>query len=173
MNICFRDECTNEAKNKYCSKSCAAKVNNIGVSRNNSGKVRITNCANCHSPLNSNQYKFCSLKCQQSLAKHNRIDKWLLTGTCVVGSGHNHYVRDYIRKEQNGICALCPTKTEWLGKPLVLVLDHIDGNSENNQRENLRLICPNCDSQLDTYKSKNKGNGRHYRRTRYANGQSY
>jgi hypothetical protein len=54
-----------------------------------------------------------------------------------------------------------------------LVLDHIDGNPTNNCRENLRLVCPNCDSQLATYKSRNRGNGRHYRRQRYADGQSY
>ena len=41
----------------------------------------------------------------------------------------------------------------WLGLPLALVLDHIDGDPTNNRRENLRLVCPNCDSQLPTYKS--------------------
>lgn len=33
---------------------------------------------------------------------------------------------------------------------------HIDGDASNNFRDNLRLVCPNCDSQLDTYKSRNK-----------------
>lgn len=35
-------------------------------------------------------------------------------------------------------------------------MDHIDGDAANNIRDNIRLICPNCDSQLDTFKSKNK-----------------
>lgn len=40
----------------------------------------------------------------------------------------------------------------------------IDGNASNNRRDNLRCICPNCDSQLDTYKSKNKNGARYYYR---------
>ena len=44
----------------------------------------------------------------------------------------------------------------WLGLPLALVLDHVDGDPTNNRRENLRLVCPNCDSQLPTYKSRNR-----------------
>jgi len=46
-------------------------------------------------------------------------------------------------------------------------MDYIDGNPENNDLKNLRMICPNCDAQLPTYKSKNKGKGRHFRRVRY------
>jgi len=45
-------------------------------------------------------------------------------------------------------------------QPVPLVLDHIDGHFENNNEENLRLVCGNCDMQLSTYKSKNIGNGR-------------
>jgi hypothetical protein len=54
-----------------------------------------------------------------------------------------------------------------------LVLDHIDGNPDNNRRDNLRLACPNCDSQLPTYKSRNRGSGRAFRRQRYADGRSF
>nr|WP_246355414.1 HNH endonuclease signature motif containing protein [Nocardioides ungokensis] len=75
--------------------------------------------------------------------------------------------------EQRGKCAICGQPSSWNGAPLALVLDHVDGDSENNRRENLRLVCPNCDSQLPTYKSRNKGRGRHWRRQRYADGQSY
>lgn len=54
-------------------------------------------------------------------------------------------------------CALCPVSSEWNGKKLVLVVDHKNGNWLDNRFGNLRLLCPNCDSQTDTYKSKNRG----------------
>lgn len=66
----------------------------------------------------------------------------------------------YFLEEQNYKCAICGMSTIWNNKPLVFVLDHIDGNADNNCRSNLRLVCPNCDSQLDTYKSKNKNSAR-------------
>jgi HNH endonuclease len=88
--------------------------------------------------------------------------------------GHQgHYIRQHLYDAQSGCCAICGGASVWLDLPLALVLDHIDGDPSNNRRENLRLVCPNCDSQLATYKSRNRGNGRHYRRQRYANGQSY
>ena len=51
----------------------------------------------------------------------------------------------------------------WNNKKINFILDHIDGNAANNDRSNMRLICPNCDSQLDTYKSKNKNSARNFR----------
>ncbi len=75
--------------------------------------------------------------------------------------------------EQHHACALCGMPAVWEGRPLSLVLDHVDGDADNNCRDNLRLVCPNCDSQLPTYKSRNRGRERFSRRQRYADGSSY
>lgn len=56
------------------------------------------------------------------------------------------------------VCEMCGQKNEWHGKNLIMILDHIDGNHENNELKNLRILCPNCNSTLDTHCSKNRKN---------------
>jgi hypothetical protein len=56
--------------------------------------------------------------------------------------------------EQNRKCARCGID-EWLGEPLTLQVDHGDGDTKNNTRENLRGLCPNCHSQTPTYCGRN------------------
>lgn len=55
-----------------------------------------------------------------------------------------------ILKNQCSECGI----TEWNGKKISLELDHIDGNSHNHQLSNLRIVCPNCHSQTETFRFK-------------------
>jgi len=132
-------------------------------------------CAGCGVVLPGRKARrFCSNTCQRSAERDQRVADWLHSGEAAhAGTTPGHYIRRYIVDEQGGLCAICALASEWNGLPLVLVLDHIDGDASNNRRDNLRLICPNCDSQLSTYKSRNRGHGRAWRRARYADGKSY
>jgi len=54
----------------------------------------------------------------------------------------------------------CPFYTEplvWQNATLPLILDHVNGNNRDNRPNNLRYLCPNCDSQLDTRGGRNRG----------------
>lgn len=53
-------------------------------------------------------------------------------------------------------CSECGISGEWNGKELTLQLDHINGINNDNSLENLRILCPNCHSQTNTYAGKNK-----------------
>lgn len=54
------------------------------------------------------------------------------------------------------ICEICGQTNIWNGKSLVLQLDHINGNHHDNRLENLRIVCPNCHSQTDTFCTRKK-----------------
>jgi hypothetical protein len=152
---------------KFCSSRCAALVNVRARPAADLGK-----CLQCTAPLKRRRRPYCSLACHQDGLAERRIRRWLATGLpgqhTLTGA-----VREWIMMEQDGFCAICGLAPTWNGATLVFVLDHIDGDGGNHVRDNVRMICPNCDSQLPTFKARNRGNGRHYRRERYRAGLSY
>lgn len=56
-------------------------------------------------------------------------------------------------------CVKCSIDN-WQGETIVLDLDHINGDNTDNRLINLRYLCPNCHSQTDTYKGRNKNSGK-------------
>jgi hypothetical protein len=60
--------------------------------------------------------------------------------------------------------------TEWNGKKISLHLDHINGDNLDHRIENIRILCPNCHSQTETYcKSKHKCSSSELRKKKYDN----
>ena len=66
-------------------------------------------------------------------------------------------LRKRIKLEQDNKCNKCGIDS-WNDKPIVLELEHKDGDHNNNKRENLESLCPNCHSQTETWRGKNKKN---------------
>ena len=65
------------------------------------------------------------------------------------------------------ICEKC-WNTTWNDLPIPLELEHLNGDNSDNRLENLKLYCPNCHAQTDSYRGKNKGkavNKHHYKRS--------
>ena len=53
-------------------------------------------------------------------------------------------------------CEKCGLKDQWNNQPIVLQIDHINGDWSDNTKENLRFLCPNCHSQTENYAAKKK-----------------
>ena len=149
----------NSRMKKFCSSNCSATYNNL---KRKNRKVPITwNCLNCnkkHVTVEWRVGKYCNNKCQKDHITNNRISQWLNEDKSW-GLQIPKWAKNWIIDRDGYECSMCNIST-WNNSPLILECDHIDGNPKNNKPENLRLLCPNCHSQTESFKGKNYGNGR-------------
>ncbi len=87
-------------------------------------------------------------------SRGRKLDEILIDGSYV----NTHRLKKRLLEKDFLIekCYICNCEPVWLGKKLVLILDHINGKNDDNRLENLRLLCPNCNSQQETFCGKNK-----------------
>ena len=150
MNQCGREGCEEHAKNKYCSRSCAAKVNNRKYKKRSpdgiSGKTSRCRCG-------ARQYdwrKFCSRKCYVDSFNEGmkeQFERWKASGAQAEHSKHGlrQSYKDLMIEEVEYRCPRCGwgTRNEYLDK-VILTINHIDGDSTNNRYDNLEVLCYNC-----------------------------
>ena len=114
---------------------------------------------------------------------HNKLKKWNINTSHFTGSAWNiglkfnpnpkrplseilvensdfmstHKLRLRLLDEgiKKHMCEKCELE-KWLGQPIPLELNHINGNNTDNRIENIELLCPNCHAQTPTYRGKNK-----------------
>jgi hypothetical protein len=166
---CGKQITYNKRRNDFCSSSCSARFNNIGISRNTgNGKNaeylfygKDVECIFC-GQITKNK-KYCSYKCHRAAkwqATKELMEKnnALLPTNC--GYGYNPRIaKKYLAETRGYKCAIC-AYSEWRGEPIPLILDHINGNPEDHRLENVRLVCGNCNMQLPTFAGRNIGKGR-------------
>lgn len=157
MKICPKCQQEHEKRGTYCSRVCA---NSRQWSEEDKEKKRKA-AKDYLASLSEEEMK--ALKERSSI----NIIKCLKTRKSAGRAGGLDYIlethfdllswqskRLRIILEQNLCCAECGI-SEWNGKAITLEVDHIDGDNKNNNRENLRGLCPNCHSQTDTWRGRN------------------
>jgi endogenous inhibitor of DNA gyrase (YacG/DUF329 family) len=119
--------------------------------------MKTYNCIQCGKESlwgRSKVNKYCSNACQGLFTRLTKTNPNIFAGKVSDPST----LKRFLIEEIGEYCLECGQDSIWNDKPLVLQLDHIDGNSDNNFPYNLRLLCPNCHTQTDTFGSKGAGN---------------
>jgi hypothetical protein len=136
---------------KFCDHSCSASYNNT----RKESKYPVKNCQHCGVEYQNANPKYCSHKCATDNRAKKSIENYVSTWTV---KPQSTIPKKYVIATKGYKCECCGI-SEWMDKPIGLQLDHIDGNADNNHEDNLRLLCPNCHTQQDTYAGKNKNAG--------------
>ena len=164
----FCINCNKETNNpKFCSRSCSVAFHNKGVCKNGlKGTGKVIFCRLCGKQTVKNDRNYCSPQCYYK-------DKWNLwkikvekDGVFFPSTKYNTAalnVKKYLMEKHGEKCSICGQLPLWNDKPLVLILDHINGIANDWSISNFRLVCPNCDTQLPTFKGRNKNGVRKYR----------
>lgn len=176
-NINFQSKISENRK--FCSQSCSASFNNKKRIKNDeltiNTKKRIRKlgkqigiCICCDKEIHKNNgndvRKYCSSKCQQIYQREIKVNN---------NTASSRTLKFYLIEKHGKSCMECGwDKVNPTTGNVPIELEHIDGNSENNNLDNLKLLCPNCHSLTPTYKALNLGNGRFKRRERYKEGKS-
>ena len=84
------------------------------------------------------------LRWQQVLVRHTKSYRTHVLRRALIESGRPF------------VCEQCGGGPEWNGQPLVLEVDHKNGDWQDDRRENLQFVCPNCHTQTDTFRSRNR-----------------
>lgn len=131
----------------------------------NRGKGKINYCLNCGKTIKSNR-KFCDAKCQQEHIFKEYVKSWKDGKINGLSGEYNlsKRIRRFLLEKNNYRCEKCGWGEKNIyTNTIPLEIHHIDGDYTNNKEENLQVLCPNCHSLTETYKSHNK-NGRKWRK---------
>lgn len=96
-----------------------------------------------YAPRNTLKYTRDEIFCENSSYPRNSLKKILLTENILINK-----------------CSICQQLPYWNNKSMTLILDHINGIYNDNRLINLRIVCPNCNSQLETTGGRNIKNNK-------------
>ena len=158
---------------KFCSHSCSATYNNkLGLNKPGIKILKTVKCLLCENCFKTERKTnvYCSKKCEIEY-KRMKVFSEIEKGD---GIFSERKLKKYLIEKYGEECMECGwDKINIITNKVPIELEHIDGDSTNNDLQNLKLLCPNCHSLTSTYKALNVGKGRHKRRERYKAGKSF
>lgn len=148
LKVCPKCKQEHEAKGTYCSRKCAN-------SRTFTEESRAKTSSSMKKYLSSlteeeKQTKLLLLEQMSEKAQEKRLIDIMTQPWDTLGQGTK---RTKVILEQDNRCNRCGI-SEWLGEPITLELEHKDGDHNNNSRENLEGLCPNCHSLTSTWRGR-------------------
>jgi hypothetical protein len=135
-------------------------------------KNTFRNCKHCGSKVHNRVAVYCSNQCQADFAYELFIKKWLSKeiegGVGIHALSISRHIRRYMSENYGKECMSCGwNQIHSVTGKVPLEIDHIDGDSNNNHVDNLRMICPNCHALTPNFRALNMGKGRAWRRDSY------
>lgn len=154
----FSCSCSREFKTQKALN--AHQISHKNGERYSSSRVKnpTCNCEYCDASFRFNKAtrnRFCSQEC-------SALFVWERISVPRIEQGLGGNLHRYLKEKYGDFCSECGQESTWNNKSLTLQLDHIDGNSDNNNVDNVRLLCPNCHTQTETYG--NAGLGSRYKK---------
>lgn len=119
-------------------------------------------CLYCGSEIPFKGYSYTHKYCNNTCSSKHKAQTTIDSKRSVFAEGNlteRKHVYSLLVERDGNQCSVCHIQ-DWQGRFIRFWVDHIDGNASNNHPDNFRLICPNCDSQSDTFGARNTGNGR-------------
>lgn len=132
----------------------------------------MTACLVCGKKPKRKSYTYCSNKCQRTYIYNEYIKNWklgLVDGNRgIIAKNISGHLKRYLIEKYGEKCFHCKWNIRHsITGNVPLEIDHINGDSEDNNEENLRLLCPNCHSLSFNFRNLNKGKGRSWRSAKY------
>jgi hypothetical protein len=169
---CNKEHDGSYGSGRFCNSVCARSFSTANVDKK---KTKEIDCGKCGRPIVVNirapYFTKCSIcnpplarKTPQQRVRSTKVQKWKRKK----GQSRKEFIlslsyeeltfetlRERILIEQNNKCSKC-NNDSWMGEPLVLELEHKDGNNKNDSRSNIEMLCPNCHSLTKTWRGRNK-----------------
>ena len=123
-------------------------------------------CLNCGNDI-PNRNVYCNNKCQAEY-KRKEIFRLIEEGDfknyTTMGS-IDEATKKYLIHKHGEKCMKCGWKEKNVHTDIVPIqLNHIDGNPENHDLENVELLCPNCHSLTEYFGRRGKGRKERYKK---------